>query len=136
MSEQVGSTRPDVVTKWQCRTCRKLVDVTAAAVLAMERFSAELMRRGDKHLDTRTIVQCDECKATDIAKQAARNGAHRERMADVIRRLKAARQPEQERELIKQLEALGHPDITGLVQAIRERREGTNGKRRKSGDDA
>jgi len=50
-------------------------------------------------------------------------------MADKIRRLKELPSGDEEREIIEQLRKWNHPDIDGLLQWLREKREQSGSKK-------
>lgn len=61
--------------------------------------------------------------------------AEADRMAEVIRTLKASSNPAGETLLLSELSRLRHPDIPALLKAIDDRRKGEGGKGRvKAGD--
>lgn len=124
MSQTIGTAAPRDVTRWQCRACRSLVGITADALELFEKFNDVLIRRGEPHLDNRQIVFCRDCRVPYRQKLAEHNTKRVAEMREVIRRLKGSRNPEAERAAIKQLETWGHPDVPGLVQAIRNRLDG------------
>jgi hypothetical protein len=115
---------PVIAARWRCRGCKSdwLVDVPVDAVAAYLTFNEELKRRGEEPLDESRIVFCDECrdKGRRMAPEGRRNQV--ERLRSVIQKLKASRRPEEERELILQCTALGHPDVEGLVSSLRDKR--------------
>lgn len=128
---------PVLVADWKCRgNCGASVSVTQDALDRLAIFNAELTRKGDAPLDANRIVFCDACKARGMSMAPESNRNKTERLAGVIRKLKASRRPEEERELMLQLDALGHPDTAGLVAAIRARLDAKSirGKREHGGD--
>lgn len=70
--------------------------------------------------------RCPKC-------EGARNRKAVDATAVVIKQLKASRNPEEERVLLKQLDAMGHPDVNGLVLAIRNRLSAGGSKPRRAG---
>lgn len=123
---------PVIVAEWPCRACKKPYGVTEDAVEAYETWNRELARRGDVPLDSKAIVFCDSCRAVYTDTAPSRRRGQVERMRPVIQQLKRSNSPEQEYALLKQLDAWGHPDVPGLVGAIRARLEG-KGKRSDTG---
>jgi hypothetical protein len=126
-------TAPVFVSEWSCRSCRELVPVTAEAVENWKMFCRMLAARNEAPIRTGEIVFCDRCRAEFRRTAPDRRRGQVDRMRPVIVRLKRSSNPEEERELIKQLEAYGHPDVTGLVAAIRARIE-SKGTRAGKGD--
>lgn len=113
--------RPEYVANWPCRVCATPVPVTADAVDTLERFNGMLSRRNETFIRTTEIMYCDGCRAEFKRSAAARRLGQVERMRPVIQRLKRSSNPESEQELIAQLKTWGHPDVPGLLQAIRDR---------------
>lgn len=128
-------TPPVTVADWQCRGgCGSTVGVTQDAIDRLEIFNRQLARKSEAPLDPNRIVFCDACKARGSSKAGESNRNKVDRLAGVIRQLKASKGPEQERELMLQAEALGHPDVPGLVQAIRNRLDAKSGSNRERKD--
>lgn len=117
----VAWTRPVFVEEWPCRVCKEPVSVTQEALDQLRLFNGMLARRGEPILRTTEIMYCDSCRAEFKRTAADRRRGQVERMRPVIQRLKRSSNPENERELIKQLEAWSHPDVPGLIQSIRDR---------------
>lgn len=129
------------VAWWYCKGLNKanpcpqkaIVGVTADVVEQVFRFNAMLRSRGEPPLDTAELVRCMACRRGIAAQRPAALRKRCDEMAECIRQLKASSDPRRERELIKQIETWGHPDVPGLLQAIDERRRG--GKSKRSRDD-
>lgn len=129
-------TTPVIVAHWRCRSresCRTavagepaLVGVTQETLDALEGFNSELRRRMQADLPTHSIVFCDECKRHGISMQAEANRKRADRMAERVRKLRDGCSADEEREIIEVLRKT-HPDVDGLLRAIRERREGAHG---------
>lgn len=69
--------------------------------------------------------------------QGIRNRHKAERMTDEVRRLKlaiASGNASDERVSMKQLFELGHPDVQGLIAAVKARLEGPKAKRQRRAD--
>lgn len=113
--------RPKITDQWPCRTCGEPVDVTAEAHDALNVFDRILAERGEQSLDTNAIMFCNACRDKHRASAADRRSRENAALKALIVKLKASRQPEQEHELIAQIRNWGHPDVEGLVQAIRDR---------------
>ncbi len=135
--ERGGSSRevtwhaPTFVDKWPCRNpqCRKPVEVTAETVDRYRVFNAELVKRGEDKMDFRAIVYCDQCRVEFQRTAADRRRGQVDRMAPVIRQVKNSKNPEGETSAIVQLKAWHHPDVEGLVQAVRSRLDGKGGQK-------
>jgi hypothetical protein len=112
---------PEIAARWPCRVCRTLVDVSGDGVALYLRFNEMLKRRNEEPLSTEQIMYCDACRGEFKRTAAERRRGQIERMRPLIQRLKRSGNPESERALILQLEQWGHPDVNGLVQAIRDR---------------
>lgn len=115
--------KPEIAARWPCRACREYVEVTGDAVERVLAFNRELLRRQEAPLAVERIVFCDKCRdeGRRIAPELRRKQV--EKLRDLIQQLKRSKVPERERELILQLEKLDHPDVNGLVAAIRARIE-------------
>jgi hypothetical protein len=116
-------TAPVFVSEWACRACRELVPITADAMENWQRFNRMLAARNEAAIRTSEIVFCDRCRVEFRRTAPERRRGQVERMRPVIIKLKRSSNPEEEREAIKQLETYGHPDVNGLVAAIRARLE-------------
>lgn len=123
-----------IVDRWPCRACKQPVEVTEDGVDRYQVFNRQLARQGEERLDHTKILFCDSCRVEYQRTAADRRRGQVERMAVVIRQLKSSNKPEEERLMIKQLEAWGHPDVTGLVQAIRLRLDGPKTKSKSRGE--
>jgi len=137
---------PETVERWPCRRpgCSTMVDVTEDAVDRVVQFSAQLEREGQsviagrhprkrpneykpedyRPLDATAIVFCGECTAVLKESGAAKRRTEVDRMAPLIVELRTdpGPNPHREYEIVKQLREWKHPDVDGLVAAIRERR--------------
>jgi len=129
-------TPPKIVGAWHCKNprCRVLVDVTEETMERFCMFNAHLRRRGEDPLEPSKILYCDSCIVEYKRTAPDRRRGQMDRVAVAIRQLKESGDSSRERDLIAQLEEWGHPDVTGLVQAITERRAAASGTgtRRKS----
>lgn len=123
-------TKPVMVENWKCRSssCENVVGVTDAAVEAKATWDRMLHRKMEASLVKSTIVFCDACKARGVAMAPDNNRGHVDALAEAIRKLKDSGDATRETELIKKLEKLHHPDITGLIKAITERRVAESGR--------
>ncbi len=132
---------PAIVAYWPCRaggTCRgsvagqpAVVGVTAEAIDARETFNRQLRSKGEAEIPTHAIAFCETCKRAGLSMQAIVNQDRRERMAAKIRRLKESPPAHEEREIVDQLRKWSHPDVDGLLQSLREKRD--NGKTPRKG---
>jgi hypothetical protein len=120
------------VGKWKCRVppCGNFVDVTESTMEYWAMWNRHLMAKGESPLDTKTILWCDSCRE-QLAKR--RSELLRKRvteLAECIKQLKASKDPRQERELIKQIEAWRHPDLQGLLFSLEQsQKKNTKGPR-------
>lgn len=119
---------PKFVTQWPCRgKCGVLVDVDEFTVEVFAKFNRVLRQRDEQPLDASAIVFCDACRDQGKALAAQRNRQKVDAIGNAIRELKElAAQPEtprsleQQRDILMKLRKHGHPDVDGLVLAIRE----------------
>jgi hypothetical protein len=117
----VAKIRPVFVGAWKCRTCNALVPVQEQDLENLASCNDALRRRGEEPLDHNRIMFCDSCREAHKLDAARRRRREVERLAEVIRALKSAADPDSERALIHQLRELNHPDVDGLLNALRER---------------
>jgi hypothetical protein len=125
---------PRIVDQVPCRgRCGGLCDWTAEAEEQFAMFNRELLRRREAPLDKTRIVFCQACidRAAPIRATEARK--HVEYIADLVRRVKASSNPEGERELLEKLKKASHPDIPGLLEALRTRGQKQPGTRARKG---
>ncbi len=84
-------------------------------------------------LDRTRIAFCDACTKLGKGMQGDRNRKAVEAMREAIVELKSAGNPRGEKTLIAKIERIGHPDISGLLDAIEQSRK-TTGKTRRSSE--
>lgn len=127
---------PKVVDKVPCRArCGNVCDWTEEAVQAFETCNRILAARDEAPLDQTKIAFCAACRARGATLAADNSRQHVERLGALIRELKASSDPGSERDLIKQLGKLGHPDVEGLTGALRDARaKQPSGRRVKASD--
>lgn len=125
-------TPPVGVGVWACRRpgCKGYATVYQANLDAFEVFDRQLSSKGEQPLDVTKILFCETCYAEFKRTAPDRRRGQVERMAVAVRQLKESNDPERERELLDSLEKWGHPDVHGLVTALREKRGASSGKRR------
>lgn len=126
---------PATVAAWCCRTktCRAPVRVTQDAVDMLATMNRLAKARGFERIREDEVMFCTVCEVA-MRKERERIASRlSEVLSKAIVEIKKGPGDERERELIKKLEALGHPDVPGLVQAIREKRDASKGKRFKGG---
>lgn len=122
---------PVVLDRVLCRgNCGALVEWTEDTEAAFRMWNAELAKRDEFPLEPNKIIFCEGCRRKGREFSRERNDKAREIMARNIRELKAAEDPGKELTRIKRIEALGHPDVPGLIEAIRTKRP----TRRRTGD--
>lgn len=117
---------PEIVDRVPCRArCGSLVDWTEEAEERFAIFNRQLKRKMEAPLDKTKIVFCDGCRTKGLKAAAERNRDAVEFMKPLILELRGEPAPkgEREREIIEKLKKAGHPDIEGLCQAIKTRRE-------------
>lgn len=119
-------TRPAIVEHWPCRLCHVLVAVTSEGLGALATFNRDLTKRGEPLLDAGAIAVCDECRLLALAERNKRLPLKHARVAELIHKLKASRNPEGETELLTELRRWGHPDLPGLIATCRARFDGPN----------
>jgi hypothetical protein len=113
---------PEPVASRPCRGCGTPCEVTATGMAALKSFNKILLDRGEMPLNETKIFACERCelKVRDVAGQSNRDKV--EEMRAIILDLREAVDPPSEKAMIARLEELGHPDVTGLLHAIGERR--------------
>jgi hypothetical protein len=117
---------------WYCRGASKahpcpqraIVPVDADTIERLLVFNGYLRARNEDPLDSNEIVRCDACRRGIAFQRPPLLRKRVEEVAECIRQLKASSDPRRERELVKQLEAWHHPDVSGLLQALEEKRKG------------
>ena len=140
-----------VIGMWRCRNskCAMHVPVTQDAYDHLEVFNRELAKKGEKPISTGEVMYCERCETEHKRTASIRRRNAVERMASVIRQLKAGEKritiytretlegpwvPDRtvdEREAFEQLEQWGHPDVEGFRQALTARlkkQRGNGGK--------
>lgn len=126
---------PAFVGVWGCRRpgCARLVSVTQEAVDYADQCDGWLRARSEDPLDRNRVAYCDLCLAEYKRTAPDRRRKQVDEMAVKIRELKESRDPHGERDLVDQLQRMGHPDVSGLVQQLSEQRalENASGKRKK-----
>lgn len=119
------------IAKVPCRArCGNVTDWTEDAEDRFRIFNRELERRNEAPLDKTRIVFCLKCQEIGAKMAAERNRKHIDALAEVIKRIKASSNPEEEREDIEKLKKLNHPDVQGLLQAIRARLDAKGASRK------
>jgi hypothetical protein len=138
--------KPVIVTQWKCRTppCKTFVDVTEDTIERWEIFNRELARRGEGPIASHTVLRCDQCEADTRAALAINLRKQVDRMADVIRQIKAGEKiiryksqsgdhAVDEKTALEALKRWGHPDVPGFIAALAERRATNSSKRERRG---
>lgn len=116
-----------LVEQWPCRSgsCGNTVGATLDDLQRRDQMNRELYRRGQSDIAKDKSMFCESCRASARKGQSERNRRACDEMAVLIRQLKEQRTgPEAgitERELVKRLESMGHPDVQGLVDAIKNK---------------
>ncbi len=115
---------PRIVERVPCRArCGQLADWTDEAEQAFETFNRALAAKADAPLDKTKIAFCSACVDEGRKLIADNSRKHVDKLAEKVRELKDSERPWDEGELLSQLRKLGHPDIPGLVSALRDRRD-------------
>jgi hypothetical protein len=111
-----------ITGKVPCRgRCGAVVDWTEDAEDQFKIFNGILKAKMEAPLDKTMIVFCAECKREGQAAAAEMNRKKADAMAKLIAELKTKTDPPGEKELLAKLEKLGHPDVTGLLLALRDK---------------
>ena len=119
-----------IIAHVPCRArCGSLVDWTEEAEDAFAIWNGILERRGEASLDKTRIVFCISCRDDGRAAAAIDKRKATDQLAHTIRELKNSPNPESEHAKIQRATSLGHPDVPGLLQAIRLRLDGGKAKR-------
>jgi hypothetical protein len=125
---------PRIIEQVPCRArCGNVCDWTVEAEEQFAMFNRELLRRREAPLDKTKIVFCQRCIDSAAPIRATEARKHVEYIADLIRRLKASSNPEGERELLEKLKRASHPDIPGLLEALRTKGTKQPGTRARKG---
>ncbi len=106
------------ITTWKClmESCNVQMPVTEDAVFALDTCNAELERRGEPPIPPFGV--CPAHAALLESKRAADQPDKQDRIAEMIRELKASDHPARETALIAKLRRSGHPDVDGLLSAL------------------
>ena len=144
MSEEAFATAirrtatPNVIGVVPCRArCGAVVDWTDEADHAFDTWNRHLLAKREAPLDKTRIAFCPSCQRKGMTMRAEQNRKQVDRLAELIRELKdePPPSPTRERELLEAIKALNHPDVDGLIQAVREKRaKQPVGKRMRSGE--
>lgn len=137
---------PVVVTQWKCRTpaCKVFVDVNAETVERWEIFNKRIRAAGEKAIASHEVMWCSACVNLHSAAQSQLLRKQVDRMADVIRQLKAGEpvirwrsksgdHTGNEAEALIALKRWGHPDVEGLSAVIADKRNAAPAKRERRG---
>lgn len=115
---------PEIVEGWACRArCGRFVPATAEALARWADANRALQRRGLEPIGKHEVLFCASCKSKHAPERGDARRRQADAMADAIRELKGLVDNDlRERSLIARLRDLGHPDVDGLVRAVRESR--------------
>ncbi len=114
---------PVIVDKVPCRArCGAVCEWTEEAEYAFQAWNRQLASKMDAPLDKTKIVFCEACVSRGMAMVAKANRDAVDRLAVLIRQLKAADDPDKDRELIEKIRKLNHPDVEGLLQCLRDKK--------------
>ncbi|NUO49774.1 MAG: hypothetical protein HOV80_13040 [Polyangiaceae bacterium] len=117
---------PTIVERVPCRArCGAVVEWTDEAEERFQIFNRHLIGKREAPLDKTKICFCDGCRAKGRKAAAESNRDRVDYMRPLILELRGDPAPngQREREIIEKLKKAGHPDIEGLCQAIKARRE-------------
>jgi len=116
---------PATVAAWCCRTrtCRTPVRVTQDAVDNLAMMNRQAKARGYERIRDDEVMYCATCEAAMRVERGVVSQRRSEVMRKHIVELKGGPGADRERDLLKQLEALGHPDVKGFEQAMREKKD-------------
>lgn len=122
-----------IVDEWPCRnrSCRQNTPVTRECEDVFEQMNLMLAAKGEQQLRTDEVVVCDACRKR--LRELAQGAADRQvsRAKQLVVEYKSDPEPGAERkaEIERELERIGHPDVRGLVEAVKRRREGKAAQR-------
>lgn len=126
--------KPKIIERVPCRgRCGALVDWTEEAEESFRTFSRILLAKRDAPLDKTRIVFCVACRARGRIEAGDGNRRHVDELRDAIRRIKGSANPDSERDLIQKLRDLKHPDVEGLLEALRTKGVKQPGSRARRG---
>lgn len=129
--------RNDTADVWGCRSssCSGTVDVGQEVVDGLEVFNRRLREQREAQIEPHRVAFCADCRAMGAKLAAERNRKHVDALAELIRRLAADPPPSlpDEYDLIEKIKLMRHPDVEGLIGAIRARREQARPGARKAG---
>ena len=113
-----------IVAGWACRSgCGRFVPVDDAGVGARDHANAQLRRRGEPELGEHEIVFCAACKQRSAPDRGQAKRRQADEMAALIRELKTLVDNDlRERSIVARIRQLGHPDVDGLLKAVRDGR--------------
>lgn len=126
-----------VVAHWPCRACRQPTELTEAGADRFEAFNRVLRARGEEPIATGAVLFCDSCRVEGTAYASKRNRDHVDKLAEKIREYKASHDSRRQAELEHEMAKLHHPDLPGLVEAVKQARAtvatGDRGRRHNRG---
>lgn len=130
-----GTRRPPaIVAGWACRAgCGRFVPVDDVAIAALASSNATLRKRGEPELGVHEIVFCAACKHRAAPDRGEAKRRSTDETARLIAELKTLVDNDlRERSIVARLRDLKHPDVDGLLRAVRDARaaKNTNTKRR------
>ncbi len=82
-----------------------------------------LATRNEEPIRPSQIAYCDVCRVEYVRTAADRRRGQVEKLRKLIIELKESRDANGERDLIKQIEAMHHPDVRGLLERIAAKKE-------------
>jgi hypothetical protein len=126
-----------VVAHWPCRACRQPTELTETGADRFTFFNRALVARGEAPIDTGAVLFCGACRAEGTTYASRRNREHVDKLAEKIREYKASHDSRRQAELEHEMAKLHHPDLPGLVEAVRQARAtvatGDRGRRHNRG---
>lgn len=127
--------QPDMVGAWPCRFpgCAQLVGVDEDTMAQLAQFNGYLRKRKEAPIDINQILMCPKHEALFKQERSYRLHEKVQKLAGLIKQLKAHANPRKATELIAEITSLKHPDVAGLLDAI-EARQNSGGKRQKRGE--
>lgn len=129
--------QPEFVGSWPCRRpgCKGRFDVQDDDIARFNMFNRELAKKNEQGIKPSDVAYCEPCKGVYVATAANRRRGLVEKLRVLIVELKASRDPAGEKELLEKMKAMHHPDIPGLIEAIRTKGEKqTSGKRARASE--
>ncbi len=131
----IGTWKPDAdVTTWPCRRpgCEQPVGVTQDAIDYLAMCNGWLRKRGEREIPTDAVMLCEPCRKRLQGIYEKAHEKQRERCRELVQKLKASATPRNEHEIIRALEDVKHPDVSGLIESLAAKLESGKNKNAKA----